>query len=280
MMPPITKRIRAGVIGLGLVASWFAASSIPRTARPAAAGSIREIPENITQPPAGEPVLHPPADAPSSAAGHAPGTDSVEALARSILLRISGMSPKAAAHWMATAELGEERQLVLNTLAQRWADQDSLAELRWAVELPDPEEYRAALATGCTFHAEKDAALAVKLATEAQLDDGTMSALMQQWAGQDIVRAQAWLEGQPAGSKRDLMTARLVNLLAQHQPATAASVVARQMSAGPLQDETVLCVLHHWARRDLPAARHWVDLFPPGPARQNALAALSSSQNR
>jgi hypothetical protein len=95
--------------------------------------------------------------------------------------------------------------------------------------------------------------------------------LFRQWAERDFAAALDRADRQPAGPWREEMFGWLAMVLARLNPAEAAMMADRDMKPGPVRNETVISILHLWARTDLVRATAWADSFPQGPFRERAL---------
>lgn len=172
---------------------------------------------------------------------------------------------------------GPWRETALRRVAQDWTAQDAAGAERWAARLPDGGERDSIVAAVCFQVAQSDASQAVEIAERHGLgraQGAVLENLVQQWAGQDLAGAAGWISEQPAGEARDQLVGRLAYVQSQTEPAAAADIVAGQMSAGPIQDEAAMSVLHQWAVHDPAAAAAWASRFPPGALRDRAQTEL------
>ncbi len=95
--------------------------------------------------------------------------------------------------------------------------------------------------------------------------------LFRQWADRDFAAALERADSEPAGPSREEMFGWLAMVVARLNPAEAATMADRDMKPGPVRNETVISILHLWARTDLVRATSWADSFPQGPFRDRAL---------
>lgn len=95
--------------------------------------------------------------------------------------------------------------------------------------------------------------------------------LFRHWADRDFAAALECADRQPAGPWREEMFGWLAMVVARMSPAEAATMADRDMNPGPVRNETVMAILHQWARIDLARAAAWADSFPLGPFRDRAL---------
>lgn len=157
-------------------------------------------------------------------------------------------------------------------------------ELARASRLPDAGEREAARDNLCAAWAETDpraaflhlAGEAVGVAGEAgAADRHRADQLFRRWAARDVSAAFAHAERQPPGARREVLFGLLALVVAEADPAEAALIAAQDMRPGPERAETVIAVLHQWARRDLPRAADWADSFPRGALRDRALDEIA-----
>ena len=129
----------------------------------------------------------------------------------------------------------------------------------------------------CHRVAEDHPKLAFALAWQAGGDTATplVQDLAQQWAGADAAAARDWALALPAGADRDEILSRVCQVLSQTDPSSAGVIVSREISAGPVQDEAAMSVLHQWAIRDFTSASEWIALFPEGSLRTRAEEELA-----
>lgn len=157
-------------------------------------------------------------------------------------------------------------------------------ELARASRLPDAGEREAARDNLCAAWAETDpraaflhlAGEAAGLAGEAgAADRHRADQLFRRWAARDVSAAFDHAERQPPGARREVLFGLLALVVAEADPAEAALIAAQDMRPGPERAETVIAVLHQWARRDLPRAADWADSFPRGALRDRALDEIA-----
>ncbi len=185
--------------------------------------------------------------------------------------------PAGAGRFAKSLSAGPWREVTLRKVVQVWTAQDEASAERWAARLPDESERASVAAAVCFQVAQSDARQAVEIAERRGLGaapGAVLENLVQQWAGQDLPGAAAWISEQPAGEGRDHLVGRLAYVQSQTEPAAAASFVLEQVPAGPIQDEAVMSVLHQWALRDPAAATAWVNRFPGGALHDRAQAEL------
>ncbi|MCW1913607.1 hypothetical protein OJ996_08475 [Luteolibacter sp. GHJ8] len=165
------------------------------------------------------------------------------------------------------------------------AEQDPPAAWATALEWPERNggERDQALAEVCFGIAARDPQGAIERARSVGLDrqSGALEErLVQQWAAADAASALAWLLKEPADESRDKLMLRVTYVLSQTDPVAAAKLALEKMPPGPAQDEAVMIVVGLWARRDLPAARTWVEEFPDSPLQARAAGELESIAGR
>lgn len=194
------------------------------------------------------------------------------------------LDAEAAARFAESFPPGPLRDEALRRLAQGLAARDPERAERWALALPDATERSSAMADICLQIARTDAAKAIRKAELHQLDTGTsltMESLVQQWAGQDLPAATAWILARPASGEREQMCSRLAIAQSATEPIEAAALVLKEIPEGHNQTEAIIAVLYQWASRDPEAAAAWVAAFPSGSIKEraeNELRQLGSSR--
>lgn len=146
-----------------------------------------------------------------------------------------------------------------------------------AAEISDPQARAEALTSLCSQWAEHDPRSALELALTHRLEQApgaVIANLTQQWAVTDLAAAREWVDAQSPGDFRSELVARLGVVWARTDPQAAAQYVVSNTTAGPIQEEAAIAVLHQWAERDAGAAAEWVALFPEGALRNRAQREL------
>ena len=185
--------------------------------------------------------------------------------------------PAGAGRFAKSLPAGPWRETIIRRVAQDWALQDLAGAESWAARLHDESERTSSQSAICFQVAQTDARKAVEIAEQQGLGTAPgaiLENLVQQWAGQDVSGAYAWIMEQPAGEQRDQMLGRLAYVESQTEPAAAANLVAAEIPTGAIQNEAAMSVLHQWAVRDMASATVWVNQFPPGALRDRAEAEL------
>ncbi|HZF00548.1 MAG TPA: hypothetical protein VE344_01495 [Methylomirabilota bacterium] len=186
-------------------------------------------------------------------------------------------APAVAASLAQTVEPVSLREELLRQVARSWSQYDPAQALEWASNLNDPGERENTLTLVCSGVAQTDPLAAMEDAQRTGLDQntGAIESLVQVWASHDLEGAVAWTKQLPASDTRDQMIARLAFDEVQTDPARAANLVAEQIPAGSIQDESAISVLHQWALRDAEAAAIWLQQFPPGTLRDRGERELA-----
>jgi len=194
-----------------------------------------------------------------------------------LLLDLITKDPSAAARLAESLQPGPLREEMLRRVAQHWTEQDPVSAKQWADQLSDAGERNTTLADVCYQIAQNDPQQATQMADQSGLGNlpgAPLENLVSQWAAKDLTTALAWVNERSPGVEKDMMLSRVAVVLAETTPAQAAQMVADQIPAGDIQTEAAISILYHWARRDLPGAHAWVQLFPEGPVRERALNEL------
>ena len=162
-------------------------------------------------------------------------------------------------------------------LAAAFADSDPEAGLAWAGLLPTLEEREMAwenLAWGCAGRNR-----AVTIEALEQLPPGEprwrlAAHIASQWAVEHLDDAERWAGSRSNPFERDAALAAVAIGVAEVQPVRAATLVARDLPAGPARDHAVVAVVQRWVQSDPAGAEGWVAAFTDRPLRAAARAAI------
>jgi hypothetical protein len=197
---------------------------------------------------------------------------------RVLIAKLVRDTPEAAGQFAESLETGEIREEVLHLVAQFRAGQDEASAEKWAAQLPNESERISALSDICLQTAETDPRSALEIAGHNDLKEmsaALTAGIVQKWAKQDFSDASNWVKDRPPGEGRDQMLQRLALVESETDPAAAASLVAEQISPGPVQNEAVISIVHQWAMQDMNGASEWVALFPHSAIRDRAEEELT-----
>ena len=199
-----------------------------------------------------------------------------EATLRRLLTALIASDPVATARMAQAQPAGPARDTLLRMLAQIWANKDFASAIRWASTLSVSEERRTAFATACFEVAPQNPADAVDawVSYSSEVSDPVVENLLQVWATKDPAAALTWARSRAPAEAHDRALARVAFVLAQNDPAYAASTLT-ELNPGPVQIEATMSVLHQWATRDLAGATQWARGFPAGPLADRAQAELA-----
>ncbi len=177
----------------------------------------------------------------------------------------------AAARLVESLEPWASREEAMHQLARAWARLDPDKAARWAAALQDRVERDSALNDVCLQLAQTEPRQAIETALRYSSHDTTLrNQLVSLWGSTDFAAALKWVEQSAGVLNRDQAYAQLARIKAESVPAEAAGLVVERMSAGSLQDEAAMAVLHQWVLRDPGGAVAWVNQFPAGKLRLRA----------
>jgi hypothetical protein len=148
--------------------------------------------------------------------------------------------------------------------------------LRWAKSLPESERAAAVVAAANESARTKPAeALAVLVELEASSErDAALAHAASQWANVDPKGAAAWASNGAPGELREQLCSAVSIAMAENDPMAAAEFLATQMADGVSVKTAAVAVVQRWAQQDAKAAKDWVEKFPPGPIREDALREI------
>lgn len=278
------------VLGSVLVLAWWwlnrpLADAPSVSSEPAAAASTRSVPAVVAAPTTPVAHLQEPAPTDDLAAQIARALNSGSATERDhalneVLPRLVAADPTAAGHLALAWEAGLLRDELLSRVIRNWAEQDIGGALTWLTSLLDSADrtLTSAASTQQVARTDPAGALDLALALRVGLDDGSFERMAQLWAEEHPTDAVNWAINQPRGAVRDRLLARVAHVRAQQDPAEAARLVLDHMAPGTARDAAVLAVVRQWAVRDQTGAALWVDQFPSGPLRTQAVGELETAR--
>lgn len=175
---------------------------------------------------------------------------------------------------------GEEAESGEGTLAERaaaFSESDPEAGLAWAGRLSTPEEREMAwenLAWGCAGRNRKVALEALEQLPPSESRWRLAAHLASQWAVEHFDDAERWAGSRSNPFERDAALAAVAIGAAEIQPVRAATLVARDLPAGPARDHAVVAVVQRWVQSDPAGAERWVAAFADRPLQAAARAAI------
>jgi hypothetical protein len=213
---------------------------------------------------------HPDSQPPTNTA-----TPSAATLPLSSRHRITATNPFARqARQIASMPQDTEREDALQHLAREWARTSPTAAERWAAGLEDPAERERALTHLCLEVASQDPREAIRIARSHRLHPATIDSVASRWASTDFPTAFSWTGELPEGELRDRLLMCLIQTRAADAPAEAAVLLSASPLSDQAQEEAAMTIVHQWILKDPEAARQWVELFPEGPTKERAAAAV------
>ena len=191
-----------------------------------------------------------------------------------LLRRWASLSPGAAAGWVESLPQGMARETAVQQVALVWAESDFDAAWNWTSELgggPAADSALLSLAYELSRSDPQGAFEKSGALPEGPERSRLVEHIVANWAATapELALDQVRAIGNP--SLRNSALGSLAIGLAEHDPYTAATLVAESMDAGPAQDRAIAAVVQRWAQQDAAAAGEWVASFPDGPIKENAL---------
>jgi hypothetical protein len=191
-------------------------------------------------------------------------------------------NPAEAASAAAALPLGANRNMALQGVAKDWANKDPQAALDWAASLGSDGtgELKAALiATG-----QKDPNLAasyVNKLTDASARNSAISSIAQSMSQDNPAGALDWLDQTATGKTYDNSANKIMANLAQHDPATAATLMAKVTEPG-VRDTAIANLAKNWGSKNPQAAVAWAQSLPDsdGAARNSALRVIVNTWSK
>ncbi|MGC4016597.1 MAG: hypothetical protein QM755_19060 [Luteolibacter sp.] len=175
---------------------------------------------------------------------------------------------------------GNEAAVKRAAVVARFVAEDPAAGLEWAKAIKDEQERVATLeqlAWGC---ATTDLAAAMDAAEELPAGDKrkqVMSHLVAEWSVQDPAAALQWAKSCADPDERDEAITGWVTATGEKAPADAATLAADEIRPGAVQNRAVVSVLQRWARTDYEGASKWVEDFPDGALKDDAMRELQAA---
>jgi hypothetical protein len=201
-----------------------------------------------------------------------------ELLRISLLRRWASLDPAAAAEWAKSLPPGTARAAALEQIALAWSASDSAAAWQLAESLPNEPAREAAMFSLLYELSRSDPALAYERANslpESPARARFIEHAVGNWAASDPQAALAKVRDIPDPALRNASIARLATSWAETDPRAAATLAADAMDPGAAQNRAVASIVQRWAQQDAAAARQWVDSFPDGPLKQNAMEHIA-----
>jgi hypothetical protein len=205
--------------------------------------------------------------------------DASVALRFSLLRRWASLAPADAAAWAASLPPGQVRADAFEQVALAWCALDADAAWKWAESLPvDPAREGAMQALAYEL-SRSDLPLALERAFSLA-DSPARSSLVEHvfgnWAAADPQSAMKRVSGISDPELRNASLGRIAVAWAESDPHAAATMAAASMEAGAAQDRTIASIVQRWAQQNPDAVRKWVESFPDGPMKQNALEHIQA----
>ncbi len=212
------------------------------------------------------------------------GSDSlITELGLRLLRRWAERDAAAAADWAFSLPEGDGRTEALKQVAMAWCGRDLAEAADWARSLPDETERDTQLLGIAHEAVRSDPMQALQIAADlpagASGDELIRRAAME-WASKDAEGAAKWTSAIEDAVLREQVASGVALAWGNHDPAAAATFAVNELSAGRLQADTVVGIVQRWAQTDHARALAWVESFPQGTLRRDALASLGQQGPR
>jgi hypothetical protein len=208
-------------------------------------------------------------------------TDASYSLLREELLRRwMGVDPAAAAAWASSEKGGALPPGAVEQVALAWSASDPDAAWNWALGLPPGADRDAALLSLSYELCRDDPARA--LARFEDLAEGTARDQFVEHAIANLAIGDPETALEHAQALADPLVrnqalAAVGTSWAESDPVAAATFVANGMEPGPAQERAVAAIVQRWAQQDPAAVRAWIEEFPDGSLKDNALGHLAAA---
>jgi hypothetical protein len=154
---------------------------------------------------------------------------------------------------------GNDRNRLLEFLAQVWADNDPVAAREWAAQLKGESRERAmwgvAMVLARTKPAEA-AKMAAEMSPSGWRHTQVLERLVETWAHNNPEAAIQWAVRVPAADRNSVFT-KLVSVLGPTNPDVAAQILALLPPSGEDRESVLGIVVSAWAKKDPDAALVW-----------------------
>lgn len=194
-----------------------------------------------------------------------------------LLARLVDIDSEAAARFAELVSEPHLREVSLRVVAQRWAHLDAATATSWAASLGDMRERDQAITNVALELAQSDPPRAVQLLERqfmADVPNGILEGVLQQWAEKSYEDALAWSETLPPGARRDLVLQRLVFVRANQNPMEAARLAEEAFADSDKRAEALATIARSWGSRDPTSTREWARTLE-GHARERVDAELA-----
>lgn len=196
----------------------------------------------------------------------------------SLLRRWATLAPAAASEWVASLPAGNARTSALEQVALAWSANDPSAAWGWTESL-EPDAARDAVMISLAYElARTGPPLALDRAVslpESPARSQLIEHAVSNWAATDPQAALVRVMALDDAILRNAALGRLATSWAETEPTEAATLAADAMDPGPDQYRAVAAIVQRWAQQDPDAARRWVESFPGGIMKENALGHIA-----
>jgi hypothetical protein len=197
-----------------------------------------------------------------------------------LLRRWAAVDPAAAAAWASSESGGALPPGAVEQVALAWSASDSEAAWNWAFGLPPGADRDAALLSLSYELCRDDPARALARfedLAEGRARDQFVEHAIANLAIGDPETALEHAQALADPLVRNQALAAVGTSWAESDPVAAATFVANGMEPGPAQERAVAAIVQRWAQQDPAAVRAWIEEFPDGSLKDNALGHLAAA---
>ncbi len=176
----------------------------------------------------------------------------------SIIGSVAVQDPQKAAGMISDLKSGDDKNRVIDSLAQGWGARAPEEAMKWAATL-NGEERTKALAKTLEGWAGNDPASAAAYVSQSATSgerDKLLAGVAGPWSRKEPDQAAAWLQSQAEGKGKEEATRQLMWTWTAAQPAQASTWLAQQPE-GPSKDEGIITMAGQTFSTDPEAAVTW-----------------------
>jgi hypothetical protein len=200
-----------------------------------------------------------------------------------LIRRWAEAQPASAAAWAAARADSADALPVIKQAAVVWADTDLSAAVEWLGTFPESALRQSASIAIAYEAARSDPVQALNLAIplpHSEERDALLTYGMRQYAAKEPEAASAWAAQVVDSTLRNHLLEAVSTATSETDPSSAANLVSTSISPGVEQDRGAVSVVQRWAQVSPESAAAWVNVFPGGGVRMDAIHNLMSIWSR
>jgi hypothetical protein len=205
------------------------------------------------------------------------GGVAIDELRAAMLRRWASIEPGDAAHWAMSLNDEALRSAAIDQVVLAWAAIDPDAAAEWVKALPDESGRQQASMTLAYELSGQQPSKAYDLALSwTGTPEGVhcMEHAIANWALEDPHGALSVVSELADDVLRNAALAALATSWAESDPVAAATLVVDVMETEAAQQQAVAAIIQRWAQQDPQQALSWVEAFPEGGMKQNAVSLI------